>query len=240
MLNNTSKFVRYHELNRNALNVEYHIHTNQTDGNASIENVLRNAHGKCLSAVAFTEHVRKETDWFKDFAETVKKKGKDYPGIKVYVGCEAKVLDKTGRLDISEEILNLSDIVLGSVHRFPDNGGGYIDFNTLDAKSFAEIECELALALLEKAPINVLAHPGGMYQRKHGTYPENLLRKLFKASLKRGIAMEINSSYYLADFGMFLDLCQEFNPYVSIGSDAHTLDEIGYCRDLLYKRERFR
>ena len=239
MLNNSSKFVRYHELNRNELNVEYHIHTNQTDGKASVEDILRNAHEKNLSAVAFTEHVRKDTDWFKEFAEVVRNKGENYPGIKVYVGCEAKVLDKNGRLDVSGEILNLSDFVLGSVHRFPDNGGGYIDFDKLDAKSIAEIECEFSLALLKKAPIHVLAHPGGMYQRQHGPYPEHLFRRLFEASLERDIALEINSSY-LADFEMFLDLCQEFNPYVSIGSDVHTLDEIGYCRDLLYKSENFR
>ena len=51
-------------------------------------------------------------------------------------------------------------------------------------------------------------------------------------SLERNIALEINSSY-LRDVPAFLKLGAEINPYVSIGSDVHGLEELGRCRDLL-------
>jgi putative hydrolase len=225
-------FPRFRDLDRRAINVEFQVHTSQTDGDGSIEEVLRTAHERDLAAIALTEHVRVETDWFPDFAHRVRRAAADYPDLRVYVGCEAKALDAEGSLDASEEILGLCDIVLGSVHRFPDGAGGYLSFHDMSPEELAERECALALGLLRTAPIHVLAHPGGMYQRRHGRFPEHFFRAMLMASLERGVAVEINSSY-LVDFDGFLRLCEEVNPYVSIGSDAHRLHEIGRCRDRL-------
>jgi len=83
-----------------------------------------------------------------------------------------------------------------------------------------------------KAPIDVLGHPGGMSLRRHGRFPEKYFRALMTSTLERRIAIEINSSY-LVDMPAFLALCEEINPYVSIGSDAHRLSELGRCRDQL-------
>jgi putative hydrolase len=194
---------------------------------------LETASERQLSSIAFTEHVRRTSDWFTDFAKNVREKAQGYGNLQVYVGCEAKALDYNGLLDVSDQILAECDIVLGSVHSFPDGDGGYLDFGNLDPETFAEMECELALGLLKNAPIHVLAHPGGMYSRKlDRPFPERLFRRILEVSLERGIAVEINSSY-LKDFQAFLKLCSEMNPYVSIGSDVHRLDEIGRCRDLL-------
>lgn len=230
----TPPFFRFSELNKSLINIEYQVHTTYTDGHASIEEIMETAEKRCLTSIAFTEHVRRSsTDWFLDFARKVRQEATRFPSLTVYVGCETKTLDYNGTLDVSDEILQQCDIVLGSVHSFPDGKGGYLDFGCLDPKSFAEIECELALGLLKNAPIHVLAHPGGMFARKCGLpYPEPLYRKMLEASLKRKVAVEINSSY-LKNFEEFLNLCSEIDPYVSIGSDVHHLEEVGRCRDIL-------
>ncbi len=229
-------FVRFRDLDGPALNVELQVHTTWTDGEGTIEEVLRAASERGLAAVAFTEHVRRETTWFGAFAAAVRAAEGAFPG-RVYVGCEAKALDRHGSLDASEAILAECDLVLGSVHRFPDGDGGFLDFGALDEDTFARTEFELALGLLERAPIHVLAHPGGMYQRRVGAYPRRLFRELMEASLARGVAVEINASY-LVDVDGFLDLCAEVNPYVSIGSDVHRLDQMGRCRDVLLDRRQ--
>lgn len=226
------KLCRFRDLTRKAVNVDFQIHTTQTDGRATIEELLQAAQRRGLSAIAFTEHVRRDTTWFADFAAKVRSAAKAYPKLQVLVGCEAKALDMNGALDASDEILAECDLVLGSVHRFPDGAGGFLNFADLDAAACAEIECALALGLVRHAPIHVLSHPGGMTLRRHGSFPEPMFRKLFAAVLERGIAIEINSSY-LRDVPAFLELCAEFNPYVSIGSDAHRLEEVGRCRDTL-------
>lgn len=225
-------FARCRDLDLHAVNVEYQVHTTQTDGRATIGELLQTARQRRLSALAFTEHVRRATAWFAEFAAAVRAEARSVPDLRVYVGCEAKALDADGALDASDAILAEAEVVLGSVHRFPDGRGGFLDFRTLSADACATIECELALGLLRNAPIHVLAHPGGMTLRKTGAFPDHLFRKIMEASLERGIAVEINTSY-LKDLPGFFRLCAAINPYVSIGSDVHELAEVGRCRDRL-------
>ena len=227
-------FSRFRDLSLDALNVEYQVHTVQTDGEATIDEILTVAREREIGALAFTEHVRYDTKWFPDFVSDVRERAAGFPDLRVYVGCETKAMDRDGTLDISSSILEASDIVLGSVHRFPDGNGGYLDFKTLSAEQFAETEFRLAIGMVRYAPIDVLAHPGGMYERRNGAFPEEYFRELMIATLDRGIAIEINSSY-LVDVASFILLCDEINPFVSIGSDAHKLSEIGACRDMLRK-----
>ncbi len=228
-------FRRFHDLCASSVNVDFQVHTVKTDGKGTIREILSIARERKLGAIAFTEHVRKSTDWFAGFAEDVRRTAEDFREISVYVGCETKALDKAGTLDVSAEIFQISDIVLGSVHRFPDDRGGYLEFNSMSPAEMAELEFELALGMAEKGEIDVLSHPGGMYERRHGAFPEKYFRDLMRATLKAEVAIEINSSY-LVDPENFLRLCAEIDPFVSIGSDVHSLDEIGRCRDMLRKR----
>ncbi len=226
----------FNELDYSDINVELHLHTKWTDGEASVEDIMSRSISAGLRQIAFTEHVRRDTAWYSDFASEVRRVASQYPGIDVYVGCEAKVLDTAGRFDANESTLAQCDIVLGSVHRFPDDSGGFLDFSSLPANRFAEIEFELACGLLERAPIDVLAHPGGMFFRRFGIdFPEPLMRELMRQSLGCGVAIEINSAY-LNDIDSYLHLCAGINPIVSVGSDMHRLANLGHCRDLILKR----
>jgi putative hydrolase len=225
-------FPRFHDLDRRGVNVEWQLHTNWTDGEPTIEEVLQTASSRQLRSVAFTEHVRKETDWFPAFARAVKTASQRFPELETFVACETKAMDTLGQLDVSSDVLRLSDLVMGVVHRFPDGAGGYLDFKSMSAQSMAEMECELSLGMIRFAPIDVLGHPGGMYQRRFGAFPTELFAKLFEAVKERDIAIEINASY-LVDMPAFLAMCRDMNPRVSIGSDAHKTSEIGRCRDLL-------
>ncbi|WP_414586010.1 PHP domain-containing protein [Scytonema sp. PCC 10023] len=228
------QFKRFLDLRWSDINCDLHMHTSWTDGKAGVSDILELSVREGLSYVAFTEHVRKDTNWFPEFAQEVRSKAEAYFQLNVLVGCEAKALDINGGLDVSEEILAECDLVLGSVHRFPNSQGGYINVSHLTSQGFAQIEFELALGLLKFAPIDVLAHPGGMYSRLHGEFPAEFMRELMKVSLERGIAMEINTSY-LRNLPNFLELCAELNPYVSIGSDMHRLEQLANCRDQLHR-----
>ncbi|WEX75627.1 PHP domain-containing protein [Sinorhizobium numidicum] len=231
---NTSKpaFCRFRDLSQAQLNVELQVHTSWTDGQATALQILETAKERGLGALAFTEHVREETTWFNQFREEVLSAARGFEGIRVYVGCETKAMDDRGRLDVSQDVLDACDIVLGVVHRLPDGKGGYLDFKQLSFEQTAEIEFRLSMGMIWNAPIDVLGHPGGMSLRRHGRFPKAYYRELMTASLERQIALEINSSY-LVDMPAFLALCDEINPFVSIGSDAHRLSELGRCRDQL-------
>jgi putative hydrolase len=224
--------MRFSELGLETTNVENHVHTIRTDGKATVEEILRVAEERGLGSVAFTEHVRADTDWFSGFAEEVRETAVRFPLIKVRVGCEAKALDADGTLDVSDSILAESDLVLGSVHRIPNGRGGFFDFRAMPSAELADVEQRFALGLLKSAPIDVLAHPGGMYQRFKGPFPADYFQELLNESVRCEVAVEISSSYLRAP-ETFLDLCAELNPRVSIGSDVHELRAIGSCRDMV-------
>lgn len=225
-------FCRFSELSPATVNVEYQVHTTWTDGKAPSHEILQVASQRGLGAIAFTEHVRRETDWFAGFVDEIRDVSELQPGMRVYVGAETKAMDEDGTLDITDEILQSSDIVLGVVHRFPDGAGGYLDFKAMSAEETADMEFRLSMGMIRNAPIDVLGHPGGMYQRRHGEFPEHYFRRMMEATLAHGIAIEINSSY-LVNMPKFIELCREIDPIVSIGSDAHRLDELAKCRDTL-------
>ena len=227
-----NRFVRYRDLKWSDINCDLHIHTSYTDGQSDIRAILEHAVDLGLKRIAFTEHVRKESAWFKKFADEVRKEGRLCSPIEVLVACETKARDCVGTLDVNEETLGECDFVVGSVHRFPAPDGGYLDFASLDQNQMERCEYEMALGLLTKAPIDVLAHPGGMSMKKYGGFSSDLMKSLLEASLRRKVAIEINASY-IQNLPDFLDICARINPYVSIGSDVHELHQLGSCRDKL-------
>ena len=205
-----------------------------TDGQATVEQLIRRAEELDLNEIAFTEHVRRTSDYFADFAAGVRA-ARQKTHVRVYIGIEAKAEDDQGTLDASPDILSQAEIVLGSVHRFPAGEGQWAAAGELEYGEAVRRELLLALGLLRHGAIDVLSHPGGMCQRAFGRFPDEFFEEIMRVSLERSIAIEINSSY-TRNLDAFLTLCQKVNPFVSIGSDAHQLRELGACREALRGR----
>lgn len=225
-------FLEFNELQDKDIKFDFHIHTNQTDGHDTIDSIIKKSKEIGLDKIAFTEHVRKDTDWFDMFAESVKEAASNYSGIEVLVGAETKAMDKYGNLDISDRILDRSDVILGSVHRIPDEKRGFLDFSSLSPQKLAEIEFELSVGMLKHAPIDVLAHPGGMYSSRYGGFPIEYFKELMVLSKANNKAIELNSRY-IKNVYDYLIACGEINPKVSVGSDAHYASNVGDCTNLL-------
>ena len=219
-------FKRFNSLIGEDIKFDFHIHTNQTDGISTPEEMIQKAKDLNLEAIAFTEHVTHESDWFPDFKKRIE--SLDSNDIKIYVGIETKALDFNGTLDATEYMLD-SDIVIGSVHRYPSYDGKLIPLENLKMMGqtkVAQIEFNAALGMLKNSRIDVLGHPFGVYSHFYKDMPEEYLFVLFKESLKRKIAIEINTKYIIETEKLFR-LFKEVNPYVSIGSDAHKKEDIG-------------
>ena len=94
---------------------DLHIHTKKTDGKADPSDIIALAKSLNVETVAFTEHISKSPtyDWFA-FREEINRL--EASGIRVLVGVEVKVLGNSGDLDVSNEIQEAADIVLGSCH----------------------------------------------------------------------------------------------------------------------------
>ncbi len=231
---NRPHFVRFNDLAPAHVNRDLQVHTVATDGQATISEMIKRAEKLCLDEIAFTEHVRRTSKYFPVFAAEVRE-AREKTRVRVYVGLETKADDDRGTLDASPETLSEAEIVLGSVHRFPGGQGRLVEARQLGYKEAAERELTLALGLLRHAPIDVLSHPGGMCQRAFGKFPVEFFEELMRVSMERCIAIEINISY-TQDLDNFLALCRKVNPFVSVGSDAHRLGDLGSCRDALRAR----
>lgn len=218
-------FQRFKDLNKP--NWDFHLHTIWTDGQASIRETLQRAKELNLEAIAITDHVRSDSLWFKDFASNIKLEAEKFD-VLTLVGCETKVKDLNGTLDLNDEIINSTDIVLASVHRLPfmDNA----DFSKVEPELLLKTEFELSLAIINNQLTDVLAHPFGMTMRWTSLFKSNIdkFKMVVNEIIKVNKAIEINTNYMRGEnLDLVLSVLNELNPLVSVGSDAHTLDRIG-------------
>jgi len=94
---------------------DYHIHTNITDGQLNPAQIIQIANQLKVGTIAFTEHISKQPtyNWFK-FKKEISEL--DWGKLNILVGIEAKVLNHSGELNVTDDILDSADIVLGACH----------------------------------------------------------------------------------------------------------------------------
>ena len=225
-------FDRFRELDQKKINRDYQIHTQWTDGHHAPAEIIEKAEQAGLDSIAFTEHIRRESDYFKDFYKELDQL-REKAAIEIFIGVESKVINDEGKLDISEPNYALAEIILGSVHRVPYKEG-FVHPKELEKQKLFDLELDLSLAMVRAGKIHVLAHPAGMSVRLHGEFPAQYYQKLIESISKTAVAFELNSKYMNpAMFKIVIDLCRRYDPFVSIGSDVHKLEELGNAKKMV-------
>ncbi len=227
-----------HAIRFNAVSIsdtcsDLHIHSAWSDGNNSIAEIAQEARAKNLSVIAFTDHVRQDSTYFPDYCAEIRKLGSS--GLAILIGFEAKIRDFHGNLDVSEEVRMNSDIQIGSVHRFP-LGRKLLPPKDLGKRICQEVELELSIAAIRKKRMGILGHPGGMSIKEFGEFPMEYFREIIAECSRNDIVFELNSTYHADIYGDLRLMLQDYNPYVSFGSDAHTLEKIGEWSIILNKQ----
>jgi len=212
--------------------VDLHIHTNWTDGSHSVKEMYQAACEKNMECILFSEHARKSSSsWFTEYVEDVR----SLPSKSCFpmVGVETRVRDHHGNIEIDRDIYSLCDVVIGSVHRFPDKDCNPIPFERVSPVEALDIEFNLAMALINNPRIQILGHPMGMCQTQYGMpIPEALMRDLARAAKHNNKVFEINSKY-CSDPWPIIRFCAEIGVMISLGSDAHAKEEVGNIYTLL-------
>jgi histidinol phosphatase-like PHP family hydrolase len=208
------------------------MHTSWTDGTASAREMQDRAVACGLKAILFSEHARKTSgDWFPRFASEIRSLPTE--PCRALVGLEVKIEDFEGTLDTAPGILSETDMVIGSVHRFPDGRGGSLDFDRVPPPEAIELEFRLAMLLLDHPDVDILGHPFGMSYRRFRAKPdEGRFGAIIEKAAKTGVAIEINARYH-PDPWRLIGWCQEAGARVSLGSDAHSPLEVGQIRAML-------
>jgi putative hydrolase len=211
--------------------IDFQMHTEWTDGNSSVSEMLAAGEARGLDAIAFTEHVNSGSDWYPQFVAEVKAERGRFGSLNAYFGAEIAAADYQGRLKADPDQIE-AEVCLGVVHRPPrQDGSGFWEFGELTADDAIELEIRALLGLATSEKIDVIGHPGGTVFKKFGAFPVEWLEPVFCAARDHQVAVELNGKYTWDLPGM-VDLLRRVDPLVSFGSDAHNASEVGSHLDL--------
>ncbi len=190
------------------LKKDYHVHCNYNDHSPqdlSVERVTRYAETINLKTLAFTEHVRRTSDWIPKYLEDIDRIISSGTKMKIIAGFEAKIL-KDGSVDVPQEYEG--HFLIASFHTKYYNKRDWL-FSLKSAISLSYV--------------NVIGHlaPEESFELCDDEIIE--LSQLLKSNNK---TIEINAKYRRPPM-KWLQTFKENNICFHLGSDAHSLTEVG-------------
>lgn len=191
----------------------FHLHTNYTDGQSSIEEYCTWAANNGWDTLVFTEHVRKRLAYdFCSFLSDIENARQEFPKLTIWVGAEAKILPGGG-LDIPDEILPKIQLICFACHSFPEDINLYkISFERL----FSEDRW--------KSHVRVWVHPGYFLDRL-GAMDKYLhvLNGLASFAISEGVFIEHNLRYKLPPEMIIGNVPRS---KLVVGLDAHSVESV--------------
>ncbi|MCW5982155.1 MAG: DNA polymerase/3'-5' exonuclease PolX [Bryobacteraceae bacterium] len=192
---------------------DVHMHTTETDGRASLEEMALAAKAKGYEYVAITDHSKalamaNGLDEARTiaFAKRVRAINANGLGIRVFSGIECDIR-RDGSMDLADEALAELDVVIGSVH-------GYMN---LEASEMTD----RLLRALECPYLHILGHPTGRILLHREGCPFDFERVAQEAA-RRGVCLEINASPERLDlYSPLLRTAKAKGARFTISTDAH-------------------
>ena len=190
------------------LKKDYHVHSNYNDHSPlelSIDKVTRYAETIDLNTLAFTEHVRKTSDWIPRYLEEIDRVVSSGTRTTIISGFEAKIL-KDGTVDFPPEYEG--HFLIASFHT---------RYNSKEVW-FSALKSTIALPY-----VNVIGHlaPEESFDLTDDELVE--LSQLLKLNHK---TVEINAKYRRPPM-KWIRIFKDNNVNFHLGSDAHNLTEVG-------------
>ena len=199
---------------------DLHVHTDWSDGHASIAEMAEKAAQMGLEYIAITDHTKAlgiangldEERLMKQIAE-VRRVDEEHPEIRVLAGTECDIR-RNGRLDISDEVLAELDWVVAAVH-----SGFKMEEQSMTKRVIEAIQNE---------HVDTVAHPTGRLIQRRSPYALDL-DGVFEAAAERGVMMEINCYPERLDLSdVNSRRAREHGVKMTLGTDAHTPSELEF------------
>jgi DNA polymerase (family X) len=202
---------------------DVHMHTVETDGRNTIEEMAEAAREHGYHYMAITDHSKNLafTNGLDDkraieHIQRIRTADQQFGGIKIFAGVEVDIL-ADGSLDLSDSVLEQMDLVIASVHSH---------FN----QSPEEMTDRL-LKAIENRNTSLIGHPTGRILLRRDAYPFDL-DAVLKAAAEHRVAMELNAYPDRLDLcDRHLRLAKQHGVKIVINTDSHHtshLDNIGY------------
>lgn len=192
---------------------DVHMHTIETDGRCTIDEMAEAARQHGYKYMAITDHSKNlafanglDDKRAIEHIHRIRKAGEHIEGIKVLAGIEVDILTD-GELDLSDSVLSEMDIVIASVHS---------QFGQEPAKM-----TERLIRAIENPNTSLIGHPTGRLLLRRDAY-EFDMDDVLKAAAKHRVAMELNAYPDRLDLNdRHLRMAKERGVKIVINTDAH-------------------
>jgi DNA polymerase (family 10) len=208
---------------------DLHMHTTETDGRATLEEMAEAACARGYQYIAITDHSKalamangldeKRVVAFARQVREINRNGMPGApsglGLRVFSGIECDIL-KDGALDLANDALSELDLVIASVHSHMN----------MEA---AEMTDRL-LRALACPHVRILGHPTGRLLLHRDPFPFDFERVAAEA-VRRGVWLEINASPERLDLhGALIRSAKAKGARFAISTDAHHPKQLEYMR----------
>jgi len=201
---------------------DVHMHTVETDGRNTIEEMAQAAREHGYKYMAITDHSKNlafanglDDKRAVEHVKRIRAASAAGEGIRIFAGIEVDIL-ADGTLDLSDSVLEQMDLVIASVHSH---------FN----QSPAEMT-ERLLKAVENPNTSLIGHPTGRLLLRREAYSFDL-DAVLKAAAKQKVAMELNAYPDRLDLcDRHLRLAKQYGVKVVINTDSHHTSHLDKIR----------
>ncbi|HOV82398.1 MAG TPA: DNA polymerase/3'-5' exonuclease PolX [Methanothrix sp.] len=197
---------------------DLHVHSNWSDGMASLLDLARAARGLGYEYIAVCDHSPSvgiagglSPERLMQKMQAVDAANEELEGITILMGAEVDI-KADGKLDYPDDLLAECDVVVASVH-------------------MAQQQSERALtgrlvSAIENENVDIIAHPTGRIIGQREPYDIDL-QAVFEAAARTGTAMEINAYPSRLDLSdVNARAAKEAGVKMAINSDAHDIEQL--------------
>ena len=192
---------------------EVHMHTVETDGRCTIEEMAEAAKQRGYKYIAITDHSKNlamsnglDDKRALQHIARINAANEQIEGITIMSGIEVDIL-ADGSLDLSDSVLEQMDVVVASVHSA---------FN----QEKDQMTDRLLRAISDKN-VAILGHPTGRLQLRREAYPFDF-EAILKMARENQVAMELNAYPDRLDLNdVHLRLARDRGVKIVINTDAH-------------------
>jgi len=200
-------------LTQEDLQGDVHMHTVETDGRNTIEEMAAAARERGYKYMAITDHSKNlafanglDDERAIKHIEKIRAANDATDGIRIFAGIEVDILED-GALDLSDEVLAQMDIVIASVHSHFNQSAGEMTSRLLKAVS--------------NPNVSLIGHPTGRILLRRDAYAYDM-DAVLRAAARNKVAMELNA------YPDRLDLCdrhlrqaKQTGVKIVINTDSH-------------------
>ena len=201
---------------------DVHMHTVETDGRNTIEEMAEAVRERRYQYMAITDHSKNLAfaNGLTDeraliHIERIRAAEKAFSGLRILAGIEVDIL-QDGELDLSDSVLAQMDVVIASVHSHFNQ-----DRDTMTAR---------LIKAISNPNVSVIGHPTGRQLLRRDAYPLDM-EAVLTAAASHKVALELNAYPDRLDLGdVHLKMAKQHGVKIVINTDSHHTSHLAKIR----------